>query len=188
MTDALRFEGVRVGTILPTLTAMPRRSALLAAKVLVVAAVSAAAAVATIAVCWLVGSAVRGELLPLGADPVPSVLVGHVVLVMLYGVLGAALGQLTRGIPGAIVIVLITPLVVEPLITALSQLDALGWLRDVAAYLPFTAGMRLVSAGMTAAGPDGEQLLGRWEGGAVFGGFIALLLAVAWVLFKRRDA
>src|ERR687898_424981 len=42
----------RYGTIYPTLTAIPRRSALLTAKVLVVAAVSAAAAVAVIALCW----------------------------------------------------------------------------------------------------------------------------------------
>ena len=40
----------RYGTILPTLTAMPRRSALLAAKLLIVAAVSAVAAVTAIAV------------------------------------------------------------------------------------------------------------------------------------------
>ena len=96
----------RYGTILPTLTAIPRRSLLLGAKVLVVAAVSAVAAVASIALCWLVGSIARGELLPVTAAPVPIVLVGHVILVTLYGVLGVALGQLTRSIPVALVIVL----------------------------------------------------------------------------------
>jgi ABC-2 type transport system permease protein len=181
----------RYGTILPTLTAMPRRSGLLAAKVLVVASVSAAAAVTAIAICWLVGTVTRGEPLPLGPEPIPAVLVGHVVLVMLYGVLGAALGQLTRGIPAAIAIVLITPLLIEPVIAAVSELDALNWLRDIVPYLPFSAGMRLVTAGLAASNQDGQPLLdplGRWEGGAVFAGFIALLLAVAWILFERRDA
>jgi len=107
---------------------------------------------------------------------------------MLYGVLGAALGQLTRGIPAAIAIVLLTPLLIEPVITALAGLQALSWLRDLVPYLPFTAGMRLVSAELTAANQDGGTLLTRWEGGAVFAGFIALLLAVAWILFERRDA
>ena len=105
---------------------------------------------------------------------------------MLYGVLGVALGQLTRGIPAALVVVLIMPLLIEPVITALSGLDALGWLRDVVPYLPFAAGMRLVNAGLTNG--DGGLLLGRWEGGAVFAGFIALLLAIALVMFERRDA
>ena len=168
---------------------MPRRSALLAAKILVVAAVSAVAAVAAIALCWLVGTLTLGEPLPpLVEAPIPAVLAGYVVLVMLYGVLGATLGQLTRSIPAALVIVLITPLLIEPVITALSGLEALSWLRDVVPYLPFTAGMRLVSAGLADGGQAAGTLLGRWEGGAVFAGFIALLLAVAWLLFERRDA
>src|SRR5829696_2216518 len=59
----------RYGTILPTLTAMPRRSALLAAKLLVVVGASAVAAVAVIAICWLVGTVTLGEPLPLVQGP-----------------------------------------------------------------------------------------------------------------------
>ncbi len=177
----------RYGTILPTLTAMPRRSALLAAKLLIVAAVSAAAAVTAIAICWLVGTFTIGPLPRLVEEPIPAVLAGQIVLVMLYGVLGAVLGQLTRGLTAAIVIMLTLPLLIEPVITALAGLESLAGLRDVVPYLPFTAGMRLVSAGMPDASPD-ATLLSRWEGGAVFAGFVALLLAAAWILFERRDA
>ena len=178
----------RYGTILPTLTAMPRRSALLAAKLLIVAAISVVAAVTAIALCWLVGTLTLGPLPRLVDEPIPAVVAGQTVLVVLHGVLGAVLGQLTRGITAAIVIVLIMPLLIEPVITALAGLEALGWLRDIVPYLPFTAGMRLVSAGLAAAGQDGATLLSRWEGGAVFAGFVALLLAAAWILFERRDA
>ena len=117
---------------------------------------SAAATVAAIALCWLVGTVTRGEPLPLLDKPIPIVLAGHVVLVMLYAVLGVALGQLTRSIPAAIVIVLVTPLVIEPVITALPELDVLSWLRDVVPYLPFTAGMQLVTAGLSAADQAGS--------------------------------
>ena len=117
----------RYGTILPTLTAMPRRSALLAAKLLVVVGASAVAAVAVIAVCWLVGTVTLGEPLPLVQGPIPAVTAGHVVLVMLYGLLGATLGQLTRSIPAAVAIMLVTPLLIEPVIAALSGLSALSW-------------------------------------------------------------
>lgn len=169
--------------IYPTLTAIPRRSALLGAKVTVVAAVSGAAAVVSIAVSWLVGSLAYGGALPIGA-PVPTVLIGYVLLVICFGVLGVALGQLTRAIPASVVIVLLGPLVVEPVLAMLSGLDALSWMQQVVPYLPFTAGMRLLTAGLYG----GVDALGRWEGGAVFAGFVAVLLAISWVLFERRDA
>ena len=62
----------RYGTIYPTLTAIPKRSALLAAKVLVVASVSAAAAVTVIAVCWLVGTVTRSDRCRLANKPILS--------------------------------------------------------------------------------------------------------------------
>ena len=34
----------------------------------------------------------------------------------------------------------------------------------------------------------GDDALGRWAGGAVFAGFVAVLLSVGWILFERRDA
>src|SRR5215203_5854226 len=104
---------------------MPRRSSLLAANLLVVVAASAVAAVAVIAVCWLVGTVTRGEPLPLVQGPVPAVTAGYVFLVMLYGLLGGTLGQLTRSIPAAVAILLVTPLLIEPVIAALSGLSAL---------------------------------------------------------------
>ena len=106
---------------------------------------------------------------------------------MLYAVLGVALGQLTCSIPAAIFIVLVTPLVIEPVISALPELDVLSWLRDIVPYLPFTAGMQLVTAGLSAASQNGDSL-GRWEGGAVFAIFTSVLLAIGWLLFERRDA
>ena len=69
-------------------------------------------------------------------------LAGYVVLVMLYAVLGVVLGQLTRSIPAASFIVLVSPLVIEPVISALPELDVLSWLRGIVPYLPFTAGMQ----------------------------------------------
>jgi len=156
----------------------------------VVVAASAVAAVAVIAVCWLVGTVTRGEPLPLVQGPVPAVTAGYVFLVMLYGLLGGTLGQLTRSIPAAVAILLVTPLLIEPVIAALSGLSALSWLREVVPFLPFTAGMRLVGAGVADAS-EGQSVLDpltSWEGGLVFAGFTALLLALAWILFECRDA
>ena len=150
-----------------------------AAKVLTVACLAAFAAVIMTAICWLVGSLARREPLPLFDEQALSddlalrVIAGYLLLVVLYGVLGVSLGQLTRSIPAALVVLLITPLVVEPVISALSGLASLGWLGGVATHLPFAAGMRLVAIDV---GNDG---LYAWAGGAVFAGFVAVLLSVA---------
>jgi ABC-type transport system involved in multi-copper enzyme maturation permease subunit len=175
----------RYKTIFPTLTAIPRRSVVLGAKVMIVAAVAAATALASIVLCWSIASVALGEPLPLAAEPIPVVLVGYVLLTILFGVLGVALGQLTRAIPTATVIILVCPLIIEPVISTLSGLDALSWVGDALPYLPFGAGMRLLSAGLT---PASAELLGRWEGGAVFAVFVAILLGLGWFLFERRDA
>ncbi|HEY8457872.1 MAG TPA: hypothetical protein VIL34_19925 [Actinopolymorphaceae bacterium] len=181
----------RHGTILPTLTAMPRRTALLAAKAIVVAVASALIALASLVVCWTTGTVVRAEPIPLGEGDTLAVLAGYVVLVTLCGVLGTALGQLTRAIPGPIVIILMAPLVVEPLIQALAQLEALSFLRHALPYLPFAAGMQLVRAEPVSPVDRGSpviELLSRWEGGTVFALFIGVVLVIAWRLFLRRDA
>lgn len=79
---------------------------------------------------------------------------------------------------------LLCPLLVEPVLSTLAGLDVLSWMQQVVPYLPFGAGMRLLTAGLSS----GTDVLGRWQGGAVFFGFVALLLASSWLLFERRDA
>ncbi|HSK25852.1 MAG TPA: hypothetical protein VK894_02965 [Jiangellales bacterium] len=178
----------RHGTVQPTLLALPRRSVLVAAKLLVVAAVGAVTAVAGLLLNWLVTVGSRGEIVGL---PSAEVLIGYVLFVVLWGLLGAGLALLFRNIPGALVVLLVVPLVVEPLISGLSFVPALSGLRDVVPYLPFTAGTSLVSVvdvGAAAEAAGAPETLGRWEGGAVFASVVALVLAAAWGLFERRDA
>lgn len=174
----------RYGTILPTLTAVPRRSALLTAKIIVAASWAAATAAVSIALCWLAASVALGAPLPIVEQPIPAVLAGYLLLVIGYGVLGVALGQLTRSIPAAVAIVLVGPLVVEPVISGLAGLDSLSWLSGVVDVLPFGAAMQLVSVGLDGPG----DVLGRWVGGMVFAVFVLAVLAAGWVLLERRDA
>ncbi|MGH8827403.1 MAG: hypothetical protein ACRDVZ_07345, partial [Jiangellaceae bacterium] len=131
----------------------------------------------------------RGEVLSLSEAPLPEVLAGYVALTLLWAVLGLALGLLFRGVPSALVVILVVPLVVETLLTGLSQVPALDWLRDVVPYLPFSAGQRLVSVGI-AESMEGMsiELLDRWAGGGIFALFTAVILAAAWYLFEKKDA
>ncbi|HSK54069.1 MAG TPA: hypothetical protein VK908_02330 [Jiangellales bacterium] len=178
----------RHGTVQPTLLALPRRSVVVAAKLVVVALVGAGTAVAGLALNWMVTIASRGEAVAL---PDVGVLVGYMTFVVLWGVLGAGLALLFRNIPGALVVLLVVPLVVEPLLSALSFVPALSWLRDLVPYLPFSAGTSLVSVidvGAATEAAGGPATLGRWEGGAIFVGVVAAVSAASWALFERRDA
>ncbi|HEU0042357.1 MAG TPA: ABC transporter permease subunit [Jiangellaceae bacterium] len=179
----------RHGTIQPTLTAVPSRSRLLVAKLTSVAATSVVITLASVAINWISASVIRGEALSLSEAPLPEVLAGYVALTLLWAVLGLALGLLFRGVPSALVVILVVPLVVETLLTGLSQVPALDWLRDVVPYLPFSAGQRLVSVGI-AESMEGMsiELLDRWAGGGVFALFTAVILAAAWYLFEKKDA
>lgn len=178
----------RHSTIQPTLTAIPQRSTILGAKVIMVALVSFVVTVVSLVINGALGMIYWGELPDLGA-PLDDAIPGYVVFVVIYALSGLAIAQLFRGVPFALVFVLLFPLLFETLIAGLSLLSALDWLRPALKFLPYSAGARLFATEPydPQGGPDFD-FLGRWESGAVFAGFVALVLAVAWYLFKKRDA
>ncbi|GAA1862965.1 hypothetical protein [Asanoa iriomotensis] len=176
----------RYGTIQPTLVAVPQRARLFTAKVLVVGAVAlvvtATSIVLDVALTF-----------PFWADAprlTDATVFGYLLLGVLWAVLGVALGQLLRGVPGALVVLLVTPMVVEQLIFRLSYTPALDWLLPAVKFLPFTAGLQLVSAAGEASGglADEVGLFTRWPSGAVFAVFVAAAAVTAATLFRRRDA
>ncbi|WP_116947710.1 ABC transporter permease [Jiangella endophytica] len=178
----------RHGTIQPTLTAIPQRSRLLLAKIVIVSLWSVLVVAVSLAVNLGLGLIFWGEL-PSFDNPLDEVIPGYFLLVVLYAICGLALAQLFRGVPSAIVVLLVTPLLVEGLISGLSLVPALDWLQPALKFLPFSAGGRLLATSPYEAngGPEFDPL-SRWESGGVFAAFVALILAVAWYLFKKRDA
>jgi len=182
----------RFGTIQPTLTTLPQRSALLLSKLLVVVAVAVAMVAVSLAINLGIAAIFWGEVPDLGSEPLNQVIPGYVVYIVLNAILGVALGQLFRGVPTAIVVLLVTPLIVETLVIGLSNVPALDWLIPAVKFLPFNAGARLIATtpANEAFGPDSAQyeIFERWAAGGVFAAFIAIILAVAWFLFQKRDA
>jgi ABC-2 type transport system permease protein len=116
----------RHGTILATLSAVPRRGPLALAKCLVLIAWSLVVAVLSVALNWGVARVLSGQSLPLTDSPAGPALVGYVCYVVLWTLLGLGLGSLLRNLPAALVVLLVFPLVVEPLISALTLLPAVA--------------------------------------------------------------
>ena len=180
----------RHGTIQPTLTAIPQRSTLLTAKIVMVVLAAIFAVVFSVVINYVIGLLFWNEAPSVVQDPLNQALPGYVVYAILYTVLGLALGLLFRGVPTALVILLVFPLVVEGLILGLSNVPALDWLVPVVRFLPFTAGGLMMATQTPDFGPEAPDydFFSRWASGGIFAIFVALILGLAWVLFQKKDA
>ena len=174
------------GTGRAVLTAVPRRSALLTGRLGLLAV-----SVAVAAVVGVVVDAVALTLtLPSGysLDGAVGALAGYVLLLVLWALIGAALALLLRATTGPIVVLLVWPLIVEPLLFVLLSSDRLKALNPLARYLPFQAGRQLAVPDIVAGSPGEPEPLTQLQGGLVFIAFTAVLVALGWLAFERRDA
>ncbi|MFS0723589.1 ABC transporter permease [Paenibacillus sp. 1P07SE] len=163
--------------ITASLTAMPSRLHFLLAKAAAVAVMSALLAVAATAVTMSVLHLVLGEqvLVPMSTDG--ARLFGVVCYWVLTSLLAFGITLLTRSgiIPLAVLIVNTSLVSVTYLLTRLTPL---------ANYLPDMAGIRMFVRDIADSTADFSPLVG----GAVMTAWVAALLAVAAVVFCRRDA
>lgn len=161
-----------------TLTAMPRRLGVLAAKAVIVVLLVAVTALVTLPACLALARAVIGDA---GIETVATQeallrWLGAALYWTLTGLLAFAITVLTRsGIIPLIVLVVNSSLVsVSLLLTNITPLA--HWLPDMAGRRLF-GGMDTVEGGLDAL-----------PGGLVMGAWTVALLVVAGSVFSRRDA
>lgn len=186
----------RHGMIRATLTALPSRSHVFAAKIVSTALVSALAALGCIVIA-LVGLLVFSLDLPTGRELL-NMTTGTVTFTVLFALSGLAYAALTRNQTAAVALLLLVPSVVEQIIRAIvlaikaasDDPQGTGGLVTILKYLPYDAGGKLY----TRASLDdllsflGYVPFGAVGGGVVMGVFVGGLLAGAYALFLRRDA
>lgn len=185
----------RYGTIRSALTALPRRPAVAAAKVVMVAVWAAVVAVIAVALAGLVVVLFAGSRFAPGTSltggHTPRVALGVVAYVVLFSLVGLAFGWLFRNVPAAVTLLLVLPLVVEPLLRAVLSINALEPVAGIGRYLPFGAGAQLY-AYTTQVDPQVPAAfrndLSPLAGGLTLAAVTGLLLTVAYLLFQRRDA
>ena len=167
------------GLLSATLAAVPRRSPVFAAKLLVSAVVAVVVGLVGAIASFLL---VQPELARFGlgsslADPeVLQVLAGGAVFLALIAMLSTAIGSLFRGTAAAMGAVLGLLLVAPGIVPIIPGIGGL-----VAGFLPSSAGMMLVQS---AAQSGWQPIL---TGGLVLLGWTAGAVALGGVLFKRRD-
>jgi ABC-2 type transport system permease protein len=170
----------RHGTITPTFLAAPSRERVLASKALAGTLVFlffgalSLAIVAAVALPWLT---ITGDEIHLLEGEVATRAAETLLSVVLWGLMGIAIGSVVHSQVAALVGTLVWIFVVENLLVGLlGLLDGEG----VTAYLPF----RALDA---ADGTGGDNLISYWPGVAVSLGWIALIGAAGVWRTSRRD-
>ena len=166
----------RMWTSIDTFLTTPRRSRVIAVKILTAALVGVAFGAAS-AGAALLGAALayraKGFTFPLGSTEAWEGLGGSVLYATVFAALGAATGSLVRNQVAAVVGWLAWFAVVEHV--------AVGFLPDLGRWLPAAAGRALVRA------PGGE-LLDVPVAAAVLVGYAVVIAAAAIVTERYRDA
>jgi len=178
-----------------TLTAVPTRWVLIAAKVVTVAFVAALASMAAILIGWFNASVFSGRDIGFDSD-LRGLIVGAMVYTALFALAGLAFAGLVRNQAGAVVLMLAMPIVIEPIIRTILLIKAAtsgepGAIGTLAKFLPFEAGGKMYTRADMSELVDtlsGVEPLDAVGGGICMAVFVGLLLALMTFLFVRRDA
>jgi ABC-2 type transport system permease protein len=170
------------GGIQAALCAVPRRSRVLAAKSTICALVALPVGTAVGFGAFLVGQAVLARQgaphVTLGSPDSLRAIFGDALYLTVVGLLGVAVGTLVRSTAGAVTllgaVMLIIPTISRPLPDPVAHLLMKFW--------PANAGSQLM-----ATRHDPVTALGAWSGFAVLLGFVAVVVGVAFRVFRSRD-
>jgi ABC-2 type transport system permease protein len=178
----------RFGTIRATFMAVPGRTSALLAKTAVVALVCGVIGEITAFASWGIAKLIApGPHMALsGADAWRNV-AGVGLIYLITGVIAVAVGVLIRQTAGAVALLLVYNLLVESLIQLIPHVGP-----QIQRWMPFHVASNFLGSASLGGGPNGggglPVLLNTWGSLGYFAGFGALLLIVALVVAKRRDA
>ena len=171
------------GMIRTSLTAMPRRLTVYAAKMVVFAVVALVVTLIAAFIAFFLGQALLSSTHDTAALSQPGVLravIGGALYVTLCGLFAFAAGAILRH-TAAVISTVVGLLFVIPI---LAHLLPHTWYQDLERWLPSSAGQAI----STTVGPADPHLFSVWGEFAVFAVYTAILLIVGAVVFKRRDA
>jgi ABC-2 type transport system permease protein len=172
------------GMIRTSMTVMPRRGVLYAAKAMVLAAVTFTISLAASFTAFFTGQAILASKhinTTLAQPGVLRAVLLSAAVVTVFGLLAYGTGAIIRHTAGAITAILgvifLTPLLTQALPTP--------WYQDIARWLPGGQALSPIFSSAPAPGPD---LFSAWGEFGVFCGYAVVLLAAGAWLFSRRDA
>ena len=173
------------GMIRTSLTVMPRRLVLCAAKATVFTAIALVVALLTSFAAFFTGQALLSGTHVAATLSQPGVLravTGAALYVALCGLFAFGLGLILRNTAGAMTAAYGLLFLVPELAKALPS----TWYADVIRWLPGGEVINAITG--TQRANNSPYLFSAWGEFAVFGAYTAILLAIGAVLFRKRDA
>jgi ABC-2 type transport system permease protein len=170
------------GTIRATLSAVPQRRPVLAAKVVVFAVVVYVVSTVACFVSFWLSQAILSQKhigVSLSDSTALRVVFGSTLFLTAVGLFGVGLGTILRHSAGAISMLVGILLIIPILIQFLPS----SWRDHIQRYLPDEAAGALIRFRA-----DNANLLSPWVGFALFCGYVLLTLIIGGILLTRRDA
>jgi ABC-2 type transport system permease protein len=167
-----------------TLTALPRRGMLIAAKAVVFGAVTLVASLITTFAAFFVGQAIMSShhlSTTLGQPGVLRAVIGGALFLTAVGLLAFGLGLLLRHSAGAISASVVLLFVLSIVVNFLPQ----SWQNHVDKWLPAIAGG---AVWQVVVQPGSTPNFGPWTGFAVLCGYAAIAITAGMILFRKRNA
>jgi len=167
------------GTITATLTAVPRRWPVLAAKAVLLMLLLTPVALVVSGLALLVGESFLPEAssVDLADDGVLVAVVAHAAAMVVTALVGLGLATLLRSTAGSITVLVVVVFLAPNLV----PLFGVDWLTTAAEYIP---GAAAASLGVTA----GDPLLTTTEAVLTLVGWALVPLLAGLVVLQRRDA
>jgi len=173
-------------TVRSTFAAVPRRLPVLWAKLVVIVLTTAVVVTLALAIAYVSTAPLledAGMSVDLSDGEQVRALVGCVLYLATVAAFSLAVGTLMRHSAGAIFTIVAIFFVVPLIFSIVVQASDAAWTDWVNKLLPSVAGERVISRGAPT-----DALLDPWVGYAVLAGYTVVLLVVAAITLKRRDA
>ncbi|WNB86396.1 ABC transporter permease [Cellulomonas sp. ATA003] len=189
IVGALAMTGeFRHQTITPTLLAEPRRTVVLAAKMISSVAVGLIFGVVGTLATVAAGAgtlALRGEESGLTEPIVLRSAALSVLALTIWAVVGVGFGTLITNQVAVIVVLLAFTQFVEPILRVF--LGQMSWGEGIAKWLPGAAGESITGASFYADSGLGPDLLTSWQGGLVLLAYALVFAVLGRLIALRRD-
>jgi ABC-2 type transport system permease protein len=170
-------------TVTPTFLSVPRRGTVIGAKLALYLLTGLIIGVLCVAAAALVGSVwmgARGIDVDLGSDAAVRIMVGGVITVAIFGIIGVGVGALIRNQVAAVVGLILYLFLIEGILSAIPKVQ------EAYPYLPGGAATALISSAETSDG-IGVDLLEPWQGGLLLVVYGLAFAIIGSLLTVRRD-
>jgi ABC-2 type transport system permease protein len=172
------------GMIRTSMTAMPRRGTMFAAKALVFGIVAFVTGLVTSFGAFFLGQALMSSKhinATLGQPHVLRAVIGGALFLTVCGLLAFGIGMILRHTAGAITASIGLLFVLSILVNFLPQ----SWQVNLDKWMPAIAGSQIWT---TKASGEDTPMFSAWTGFGVFAGYAVIAMIIGLIVFRRRDA